>query len=351
VIVTSVAGAKVIMDGKPAADIGADGKSSLQVEPGAPHSIQVSRDGYEPNSKTVTVKAGDRKTVAIAMKEIAKPLPSILAFAADKTQIQAGSSATLKWDTKDATEVQIDGQSQPASGSKAVSPGSDTTYSLVAVGAGGKSPAQKVTIKVAAAVVAIPKPAINNFDLGSESIQAGEKVKLIWSTQNADSVTIDPEVGTQKANGSVNVSPSKTTTYTLTAKGPGGTVTSSPQTLTVEAKAVVTAPTVTQTQPAAPDDNSEIKDLLEHTWAGAFNSKNLGAAKNIWPNIPTNLQDAVRNSQGVKINLSCTPQVSGEKATARCSQTTNMNGKAGPSSTVNFSLSKSGGSWKIESSR
>jgi len=56
-------------------------------------------------------------------------------------------------------------------------------------------------------------------------VQIGGSVVLQWTTSNAVSVSITPNVGTVAANGSVTLSPGSTTTYTLFATGPGGTTT------------------------------------------------------------------------------------------------------------------------------
>jgi len=58
-----------------------------------------------------------------------------------------------------------------------------------------------------------------------ETIQAGESSTLTWSSTNADSAVIDQGVGTVATNGSVTVSPTETTTYTISVTGPGGTAT------------------------------------------------------------------------------------------------------------------------------
>jgi peptidoglycan-associated lipoprotein len=55
------------------------------------------------------------------------------------------------------------------------------------------------------------------------SIKAGESSTLSWTSTNATSVTIAPEVGTVTAEGNTKVSPSDSATYTITATGPGGT--------------------------------------------------------------------------------------------------------------------------------
>jgi serine/threonine-protein kinase len=354
VIVTSVPNAKVLVDKQPVGTVQADGTFSGTVEPGRKHSLEVTLDGYQSATRTFIAKDGDRVREAMNLTALKPSVPSVLTFAAEATEIQAGKSTILKWETQGATEVSIDGLGtiQGSSGSRQVSPTATTTYSLIASGPAGKSAAQKVTIKVdAAAAVAVPKPVIGNFDLGSENIQPGEKVKLIWSTQNADSVTIEPEVGTVKASGSTTVSPSKTTTYILTAKGPGGTVTSSPQTLTVEAKAAASpATSATPTPAAGVSDAQLVKEVLENKWPRAFESGNTGELKAIFPNIPRATLDAIRSARGMTLQLNCSPQVSGDSATAKCSQTATYGGKATPG-TVMFSLSKTGGEWKIQSSK
>jgi len=69
-----------------------------------------------------------------------------------------------------------------------------------------------------------PPPAKPTASLSAtpESVQRGQSVQLTWSTQNATDVTIDP-IGGVAPNGSRSLTPSESTTYTLTANGPGGT--------------------------------------------------------------------------------------------------------------------------------
>ncbi len=56
------------------------------------------------------------------------------------------------------------------------------------------------------------------------SIQQGGSSTLTWTTSNATSVSIDNGIGGVATGGSYVVAPSQSTTYTLTATGPGGTV-------------------------------------------------------------------------------------------------------------------------------
>jgi len=69
-----------------------------------------------------------------------------------------------------------------------------------------------------------PAPAAPTVTLEADpsSIKKGESSALKWSSTNATSVAIAPEVGTVTAEGSTKVTPSDSTTYTITATGPGG---------------------------------------------------------------------------------------------------------------------------------
>ncbi|MCK4760702.1 MAG: hypothetical protein KAW12_00785, partial [Candidatus Aminicenantes bacterium] len=62
------------------------------------------------------------------------------------------------------------------------------------------------------------------FNASPGSIEAGQSAVLSWSTTDAETVTIDNGIGSVGINGSVTVSPTQDATYTITAVGPGGTV-------------------------------------------------------------------------------------------------------------------------------
>ncbi len=87
---------------------------------------------------------------------------------------------------------------------------------------------------------------IVDFKATPASIQPGQAAMLVWSTENPNSVSIDPELGSVIARGSKQVKPSATTTYTLTVRGPNGDVTKS---LTV--KVTVTVERASTAAPAA----------------------------------------------------------------------------------------------------
>jgi peptidoglycan-associated lipoprotein len=84
------------------------------------------------------------------------------------------------------------------------------------------------------------------------SINPGESVRLTWTTTDAPNVSIDPEVGAVTAQGSTSVTPGASTTYTITASGPGGNATATAR-VTVN-----TAPAASVTQPT----NTSIDQLF-----------------------------------------------------------------------------------------
>ena len=67
------------------------------------------------------------------------------------------------------------------------------------------------------------KPSITSFTAEPSTIERGQSSTLRWSVSDATDISIDQGLGAVQSSGSRQVFPSNTTTYTLTAKGPGGT--------------------------------------------------------------------------------------------------------------------------------
>ncbi|MGA2429060.1 MAG: peptidoglycan-associated lipoprotein Pal [Candidatus Acidiferrum sp.] len=59
------------------------------------------------------------------------------------------------------------------------------------------------------------------------AVEKGDPSTLSWSSTDATQLTIAPDVGTVNAQGSTKVTPSASTTYTITASGPGGSANAS----------------------------------------------------------------------------------------------------------------------------
>jgi len=68
-------------------------------------------------------------------------------------------------------------------------------------------------------------PQITSFSVSPTQIQSGEVAELSWSVTDADTVSIDQSVGSVLSSGTLDVSPTATTTYTLSATNQQGTST------------------------------------------------------------------------------------------------------------------------------
>lgn len=171
--------------------------------------------------------------------------PQILQFAVDRSSVKAGGTAILRW-TVDRGNLLITpgvGLLESCSGTRAVTPARNTSYTLIAenlfgttsktvpvtvlppdqpnppappAGAAGNptgsvevSPAQKSPLRVV------------TFAAEKNAIRAGGNAVLKWKVAGQPAwVKIDKRIGTVKPTGSLRVSPKATTTYTLTAGGP-----------------------------------------------------------------------------------------------------------------------------------
>ena len=71
-----------------------------------------------------------------------------------------------------------------------------------------------------------PSPAAPTVTISADpsTIEKGQSSTLTWSSTNATNVSIDQGIGDVSTTGSRSVSPSSSTTYTIAAKGEGGTV-------------------------------------------------------------------------------------------------------------------------------
>ncbi|HLK03650.1 MAG TPA: peptidoglycan-associated lipoprotein Pal [Candidatus Acidoferrum sp.] len=89
---------------------------------------------------------------------------------------------------------------------------------MFAVGCGRKTPPQKTP------EVQAPPPARPTVTLQANptSLNKGDATTLSWSSTNATQLSISPEVGAVAPEGSTKVTPGDSTTYTITASGPGG---------------------------------------------------------------------------------------------------------------------------------
>lgn len=149
--------------------------------------------------------------------------PVIASFNASSATITSGQQATLQWEVTGVTSVSISPGigTVSFSGTREVSPGTTTTYTLVANNTFG-SARKSITIAVTGAL-----PAIASFGVDKDSIITGQSATLSWSVTGATSVSISPGIGPVSLTGTESVSPASTTAYTLTASNDAGNSTAS----------------------------------------------------------------------------------------------------------------------------
>jgi hypothetical protein len=103
-------------------------------------------------------------------------------------------------------------------------------FAAIALIANGKKP-------ISAAQLAPPASPSVALSASPASTPAGQPVTLTWSSTNATSITLEPSVGPVAAQGSTTVKPSQSTTYTVTATGPGGSAHATAQVIITPASA------------------------------------------------------------------------------------------------------------------
>jgi hypothetical protein len=198
--------------------------------------------------------------------------PIIASFAATPGTIFSPASSTLAWNVQNATGISINGTDVTALPDLSVAPTVTTTYSLLATNAGGRSTGQ-VT------VVVNPAPAIHSFQANKGYGVAGETIALSWNTSYGQSFNILPGVGdvsaqTTGGTGSVNITLTQTTNFTLAAGSPFGTNMATLQLLLVTpASHLVISEVMADNSITLADEDGAFPDWLEifNPSAGAIN--------------------------------------------------------------------------------
>jgi phospholipase C len=130
---------------------------------------------------------------------------------ASPATVGPGQSAALSWTSSNAATLSIDqgiGAVNAPSGSLSVSPAATTTYTITATN-GTATATATATVNAPLAVTLKANPA---------NIAPGSQSTLTWASTGAASVSIDQGVAPiTGASGSVSVSPTQNTIYTITA--------------------------------------------------------------------------------------------------------------------------------------
>lgn len=176
--------------------------------------------------------------------------PPTVQLKVSRDEVKPGDPVTVSWESKNAKNVELNGQQVEKIGARTVTPNQTTEYQVVAK-RGKKEARDSATVRVERVTAAAPRITLK---AEPSAIEHGQNATLTWETQNATSVTI-PGLGQLATSGSREVSPRVSTTYTATAVGEGGTATASAR--------------VTVTDPAPPERPRVVDPEEPGTVAGA----------------------------------------------------------------------------------
>jgi hypothetical protein len=217
-------------------------KQELLLPPGT-HHLTVTRGGKELWSGDVNVEAGKKVSINVGKNsqvttdwskrqaDLQKkaPLPRFHAGIASATvviapvklsvanataNINCSQNTDIAWQTTDAVDVSIDNGlgNVDASGSKSVSPRATTTYTLTAVGPGGKvTGTETVNVNTTVTGSITANPTELHYRKIGDKVITDDNGTLTWTTSNADSANIDG-IGKVDLNGTqtIKADPNKT---------------------------------------------------------------------------------------------------------------------------------------------
>ena len=114
---------------------------------------------------------------------------------------------------------------------------------------------------------------IMDFKAEPASIQPGQSVTLTWSTENPSGLSIDPGLDRVTPRGVRQVSPARTTTYTLTVRGPNNQVLTRAVTVTVAgttpvAENVAAAEAAKREIPRTADGKPDLSGVYDFSMGG-----------------------------------------------------------------------------------
>jgi hypothetical protein len=215
-----------------------------------------SRQVQPPQTTTyvLTATGGGTTVTAQVTITVTGPAVSLVSCFATPSNIIAGESATLNYQTVNATSVSINpgSGSSPLNGPVTVSPTQTTTYTITATGAGSATTSCSITVNVMAGTL----PRIIRFSAIPSTIMSGQTSTLLWVVENATKVNITT-VGDVALTGTQDVSPAATTTYTLTATNAVGSATAT-ATVNVNTVPPPKITSFTATPPTSPSPGSPV---------------------------------------------------------------------------------------------
>jgi len=252
---------------------------------------------------TVTTPLGATVTQTATVTVVAAPV--IKAFTVAKSSLTAGSSTTLNTTFTGGTATIDNGVGSVTSGTGVtITPAATTTFTLTVTNSLGIAATQTVTVTVDAA------PVISSFTATQAAITAGSSTTLMGAFLGGTG-SIDKGVGAVTSGSPATVSPTATTSYSLTVTNPLGATVAQTATVTVVAAPVIRAFTVAKSSLTAGSSTT-----LTATYTGGtatvdngVGSVTSGTGVTITPTATTTFTLTVTNSLGASTTQKVTVTV------------------------------------------
>jgi outer membrane protein OmpA-like peptidoglycan-associated protein len=244
--------AYIFLDGRAISEASKHHSLSL---PAGDHKIELVNYGYEPDTRTVTITAGKTTDLDVTLKAaggtVSGPFGAMTIEGADRNAVLLngktpeffvghGDEFNHDWWFKQELVVPpgtyqvtiLGGDKEVWSGPVNVVANQRVVVDIprgvrktVPWSRGEKlSAIPRFTVGTASATVAVAKPTAD-LSVTAAQVNCGDASQLKWTSTDAPHVEISP-VGPVAASGEQAIQPKQSTTYTLTASGPGGTATS-----------------------------------------------------------------------------------------------------------------------------
>ena len=322
-----------------------DGKLSLPLDEGT-HTVRFTKAGYEDfQAPPIAISANQAASVSFKLNQSAGAAPPPPTEAYLTVHSSPGASVSVDSASVGRTDARGDLIVPVKPGRRSIQVGLDNfqTYSQsVTAKAGEKKTLTASLVAVAAAKPAsAPPPAtapaapapspvqIQSFSASASQIEQGQATTLKWETANASEVTIDNGIDRVDNSGQTTVRPTTNTTYTLTAKGNGGTQQRSLNIL-VEARPVAPAAPAMTTPVPRVDDKALLKQVVRE-FEGAFNSHDTGKVKSVWVGMNSEqnklLQGLFKSNPEARVREECPDSslsIQGDHAQWACTEVTSI---------------------------
>ena len=165
----------------------------------------------------ITVKSADGKKVSGSVSVKVLPIVPKITLTADKASIFSGESTTIRWTSENVTKVISSSFGATAvNGTATVHPTKTTSYTITVADSKGRKVSALTSVKV---VPRVPKVTLT---ADATTITKGQSTTIHWSSENATTL-VSSSFGAKALSGSLVVTPTANTNYTITVADSAGT--------------------------------------------------------------------------------------------------------------------------------